>query len=284
VTSAPPRAHISPPWRLLVFILTSAIGVLGLRLILAVFAGRISYVAGIPFRTYTYVYTLASGLLIGHVWTLRQVEPRGWSYVGLGREALRPSAIALGALFGATAIAVPSLVLLGLGWLRMVPGAEGDSLGAALRSLVVLVPASLWEELLLRGFFFAMLREVWGTGRAIVVTSILFGVLHFRNAGVSAESVVLVTLAGVFLGMMLVATRSLYAAWAAHLAWNFTMAGVLHASVSGIGFAMPNYQLTDAGPDWATGGVWGPEGGVFAGLSLVVAVFVLNRRRVRRGE
>ena len=281
-TSAP--RSVGPPWRLLVFILTSAIGVLGLRLILAPFAGRVSTVAGVPFATYVYVYTLAGGLLIGHVWTLRQVEPRGWSYVGLGREALRPSTVFLGALLGAATIAVPSLLLLGLGWLRVEPAVAGDSLGAALRSLVVLVPASLWEELMLRGFFFAVLREVWGTGRAIAITSILFGVLHFRNAGVNAQSVVLVALAGVFLGTVLVATRSLYAAWAAHLAWNFTMAGVLHASVSGIGFAEPNYRVIDAGPDWATGGVWGPEGGLFAGLSLMAAVLVLYRRRMRRGE
>ena len=43
----------------------------------------------------------------------------------------------------------------------------------------------------------------------------------------------LVTLAGFFLAACLYATRSLYAAWMAHFAWNWTMAVVFHAAVSG---------------------------------------------------
>ncbi len=65
--------------------------------------------------------------------------------------------------------------------------------------------------------------------------------------------------------------RSLWAAFTAHLAWNWTLAGVLHSAVSGVPFATPDYRVIDAGPDWATGGVWGPEGGLPAALSLLVS-------------
>jgi hypothetical protein len=54
--------------------------------------------------------------------------------------------------------------------------------------------------------------------------------------------------------------------------------------VSGIGLAAPNYRVVDAGPDWATGGAWGPEGGLFAGLGMAVALLFLYRRRERRAE
>jgi hypothetical protein len=54
--------------------------------------------------------------------------------------------------------------------------------------------------------------------------------------------------------------------------------------VSGIPFATPDYRVIDAGPDWATGGVWGPEGGVPAALSLLVITFYLYTRRPRREE
>ena len=79
-------------------------------------------------------------------------------------------------------------------------------------------------------------------------------------------------------------TRSLYAALAAHLAWNWTLVGVLHTPVSGIPFATPDYRIVDAGPDWATGGVWGPEGGVPAALGLLSASIYLYARRKRREE
>jgi len=83
---------------------------------------------------------------------------------------------------------------------------------------------------------------------------------------------------------VLLATRSLYAAFAAHLAWNWTLVGLMHASVSGIPFTTPDYRVVDAGPDWATGGVWGPEGGVPAALGLVAATIYLYLRRERREE
>jgi membrane protease YdiL (CAAX protease family) len=273
----PPFSDITPPWRLVVFILACAVGVMALRLVLPPLAGWVGRLTGAPVPTYTIIWALAGGLLVGHAWTFRMVEPRGWAYVGLGRAALRPGPIAGAALLGAVAIALPSAVLLGLGWLRVAPAPEGDSLGAAVGMLPLLVPAALWEELLLRGFAFAVVREAWGTWRALVVTSLVFGLLHLMNAESGAQSVALVTLAGIFLGAILVRTGSLYAAWAAHLAWNFVMAAGLHAAVSGVGLAAPDYRIVDAGPDWATGGPWGPEGGLFAGLAMALSTLLLLR-------
>jgi hypothetical protein len=99
---------------------------------------------------------------------------------------------------------------------------------------------------------------------------------------VTAESVVLVMLAGFFLAGVLYATRSLYAAWMAHFAWNWTMAVVFHTAVSGYPMEAPGYRYVDAGPDWATGGEWGPEGGVPAGVGMIAGaglVYLLFRRR-----
>jgi hypothetical protein len=45
----------------------------------------------------------------------------------------------------------------------------------------------------------------------------------------------------------------------------------------------PNYRIVDAGPDWLTGGPWGPEGGAAAMLGMAVA-FIYLQRRPRREE
>ena len=270
--------------RLAVFLLSTTAAVLALRLIIAPLVDRVGPFAGLPFSAYAMVLLLTAALLIGHFVTFRLVDRRGWSYVGLGREGFRFGAIAVGIALGALAIALPSAVLLGIGWLRLLPAAPGNSLGAAAQALLLLTPAALWEELLLRGYCFALLRERWGAWTAILVTSVVFGLMHLANAGADAQSVILVTLAGVFLGSVLVATRSLYAAWAAHLSWNFVMAAVLHSAVSGVGLATPDYRVVDAGSDWATGGGWGPEGGLFAAIGMTAAVLFLRRRIGRREE
>jgi hypothetical protein len=84
-----------------------------------------------------------------------------------------------------------------------------------------------------------------------------------------------------FLGGVLVATRSLYAAWMAHFAWNWTMAVLFHTAVSGLPLESPGYRYVDAGPDWATGGPWGPEGGLPAALGMGAGMAYLFVRRRR---
>ena len=224
---------------------------------------------------------MAGGLLIGHAWTFHLVDLRGWSFVGLGREALSAKTMATGAALGALAIGLPCAALLAMGWLRLAPGDATSPLGMAVAALAMLVPAALWEELFVRGYAFSLLRERWGALAAILATSVVFGATHLINADVTVQAVLVVTLGGVFLGLIRDSLRSLYAAWAAHLAWNVVLVVVLHASVSGLEMDAPGYRVVDAGPDWATGGAWGPEGGWFAAASLAVAIWYVYRRSHR---
>lgn len=274
---------VRPPWRLLFF---AAATVAALAVLQRPVLGLVSAAGGGPAAvTVAVACVLLVALAAGHWLTLASVErDRGWRMVALDRPALRPRAIVKGALLGAAAIAGPSLALLAVGWLRPESAAEGSSALTALAVAVVLAPSAMWEEMLFRGYPFALLAEWWGPTAALVVTSLAFGLVHVWNPGVSPVAVAVVVLAGFFLGGVLLATGSLYAAFAAHLAWNWTLAGVLHASVSGIPFATPDYRVVDAGPDWATGGPWGPEGGAAAAAGLVSAGIYLYTRRARRGE
>jgi membrane protease YdiL (CAAX protease family) len=227
---------------------------------------------------------MAGGMLIGHAWTFHLVDPRGWRFVGLARVSWRSSIVAMSAVLGVLAIAVPCAVLVSLGWLRIVSSEPGSSLGAGLAALAVLIPAALWEELFVRGYAFSIVRERWGPLHAVVITSQVFALMHLLNEGVTGRVFIIVALAGLFLGILREATRSLYAPWAAHLAWNAVLVALLHAPVSGIVMAAPDYQMLDAGPDWATGGAWGPEGGWFAALGLLAAMGFVHWRARGRTE
>ena len=236
-------------------------------------------VVGMHGMTTAYIVQ-AVGLLAGTWFMLHVIDKRPWSYVWLGRESLRARALALGFAIGCGAIALPILGLIGVHWLREQPAAPASWWGAAIRVTVFLVPAALLEELLTRGYLLAVLRDAWGWSWAILATSVGFGLLHLWNPeGVSAESIGLVTLAGIFLAGVVYATRSLYAAWLAHFAWNWTMAVLFHTAVSGIPMESPRYRYVDAGPDWATGGEWGPEGGLPAGLGMAAGIVYLFARR-----
>jgi uncharacterized protein len=178
-------------------------------------------------------------------------------------------------VLGAAAIAIPSLLIASFGWLHFQPTAPGSSVAEGLRALVLLAPFAFAEELLLRGYVLTVLRQALGWRAAVGLTSVVFGLLHISNPGANTGSIAMVILAGVLLGGIMILTGSLYAATAAHLAWNWLMAGVLHAPVSGLDLATPDYRLVDAGPDWITGGVWGPEGGAGAALGMTAGLAYL---------
>jgi membrane protease YdiL (CAAX protease family) len=215
---------------------------------------------------------------------VRSIDVRPWSDVGLGREAARPRAIAEGVILGGVTIGAACAALLAFGWLRIVPATPGSSLLAAARISAFLLPAALAEELISRGYFLTAIRDGTSAWIAAAVTSLLFGVAHLFNPGVTVESFVNVTLAGVFLAAVRIAFDSLYAAWAAHAAWNWIMAVPFHASVSGIAFDAPDYRTVSNGPAWATGGAWGPEGGVAAAVGMLAGLFYVYRSRRRREE
>jgi len=218
-------------------------------------------------------------LLIGTYATLRLVDGvrgGGWGRVGLGRAGLRPGRLAAGLAAGTLAILVPSGILLATGNFHIERQPELQSWNAAARdALILLTPAALAEELLMRGYLLSALRDAIRAPGAIAVTSVVFGMLHLLNPGPTILSTAMVALAGVFLATVRLTTDSLYAAWVAHLAWNFVQASLLHAPVSGLAVATPGYRLQDAGPTWLTGGAWGPEGGLAAAAGMLLASFLL---------
>ncbi len=171
---------VTPVWKFLVFVLASSVSFLAFRTVMSPLAAVVEQAIGV--RLPTYVLTLCGGMLVGHWWTFRQLEPHGWRLVGLDREALSWGKVLGGAALGAAAVGVPSVVLLGIGWLRFEAAFPGDAWTAALFSLGLLIPAALWEELLARGYLLALLRKQFGARVAIVVTSVGFGAMHLTNA------------------------------------------------------------------------------------------------------
>ncbi len=212
---------------------------------------------------------------------LRSVDVRPWADVGLSRRAASLRSVAAGLAIGGTAIGAACALLFAFGLLHVVPAEPGSSLAAALRISFFLVPAALYEEVLCRGYLLTVIRRRVGTWGAVLATSALFGLLHLQNAGAGVRSVLIVTLAGIFLAAVRVAYDSLYAAWSAHLAWNWVMAVPLHAPVSGLSLEHPDFRTVSTGPAWLTGGHWGPEGGMLAALGMTAGLAYLYARRRR---
>jgi membrane protease YdiL (CAAX protease family) len=257
------RPH--PPWRIVMFLLLVVACVIVMTVTLRAFLAPLFQITGIGGTAAA--YTTAIALLLAHWMTFQSYDPQPWSYVHLGRQDAGPGTLVGGLTLGAVPIAAASLLLLAVGFMTVRDAPAGSWVGGALKVLIVLLPAALYEELLFRGYLLSTLKQWLGVPAAVTLTSLAFGLLHAPNPGASPIRLLVVTLAGVYLAV--IALRSLWAAWLAHFAWNFVQAGVLHVPVSGLSMPRPNYELVETGPDWLTGGEWGPEGGLLAAAAIL---------------
>jgi len=273
--------RIRAPWRILLFLV-----VMVATLVLAAWLEFAvdGFSEGLGYTPLVSEWAVPLGFVAATWVMLRWVEGRGWDYVGLDRNAARPRLLISGSVMGLLPIAVPSVLLLMTGQLDVVRSEPGSWWAATGISLGNLFPAAFGEELLLRGYIFAVLREAIGSRWTLVSTSIVFGLLHIPNPGSDAQSIAIVMMAGFFLGSVLLATRSLWAATMAHFVWNWFMAAALHAPVSGLPVRTPDYRVVDSGPDWLTGGAWGPEGGFLAAFGMFAVLMYLHARPLRRLE
>jgi membrane protease YdiL (CAAX protease family) len=141
--------------------------------------------------------------------------------------------------------------------------------------VLLLAIAALAEELLFRGFPLARLAATVGPWPAVVGLTIGFTALHLPNPGVSPLGLANVALASVVLSAAFFEWGGLPAAWGLHLGWNAGLGAGADTPVSGIEFDMPGFDYAATGPEWVTGGPFGPEGGVIATVVMSVAAFLL---------
>jgi membrane protease YdiL (CAAX protease family) len=216
-----------------------------------------------------------------------------WAYVHWHekRQAtelrLQPFNILLAGAGGAGLLVLPIAVLFALGTYEMVlfRGALPALFGVA---AVIGIAATL-EELVYRCLLFQLLERAWGTGRALVAQAVLFALRHLENVeqGGTTDVVVMlvsVTLLGLLWAGVFLLVRNLWVVAANHAAWNFTIL-LSGMPLSGIEDwrALAPLESRYSGPDWLTGGIFGPESSLLVIVSTTVAVVLLLRTARRHG-
>jgi uncharacterized protein len=202
-----------------------------------------------------------------------------------------PRGIVLGALSGAALISVATLSLFAAGIYEVtaVRGLQSGLLGVA----SVILIAAILEEVMFRGVLFRMLENIWGTLPALWIQSLLFALPHLGNvegAGLVASltTVISVMLTGAFWALVFVHTRNLWIVGVNHAAWNFTIM-LTGLPLSGLEDwrGLAPFESHYKGPDWLTGGAFGPETSALTMGLLVICVAVLfheARKRTRTIE
>ncbi len=200
---------------------------------------------------------------------------------------LRPIPLVLGGASGAALVALPIAVLFALRAYELVlfRGASPALLGVA----AVISIAAILEELVYRCLLFRVLERAWGTKWALAIQAVVFALQHLENVergGISdvVTMLVSVTLLGLLWAAVFLLARNLWVAAANHAAWNFTilLSGVPLSGIEDWRKLAP-LESRYAGPDWLTGGIFGPESSLMVIASTTVVVVLLLHVARRRG-
>ncbi|MGC9380643.1 CPBP family intramembrane glutamic endopeptidase [Streptomyces sp. MH13] len=163
---------------------------------------------------------------------------------------------------------------------------EIDGLGSpegAVGLVGFMAGAAVAEEVVFRGVLFRIIEEHIGTYIALVLTGVVFGLMHLANENATLWGAIAIAIeAGFMLAAAYAATRTLWVPIGVHFGWNFAAAGIFSTEVSGNGASQGLLDTATSGPELFTGGGFGPEGSIHAigfGAVLTIVFLWLAHRR-----
>ncbi|RME99185.1 MAG: CPBP family intramembrane metalloprotease [Bacteroidetes bacterium] len=175
----------------------------------------------------------------------------------------------LGALVGSGLVLACFLILWIGGWVRVV---EVDfQLGLFLSWLLFFLVQPLAEEVVMRTFLQSQTHFYFGPQAGLIITALVFGLLHADNENFSWIAGLEITAGGYLMGLLYLHTQSIWGPYLLHASWNFMQSTVLGFAVSGVD-TYRALELDIAGPEWLTGGDFGIEGSMLSLLLLLGAI------------
>lgn len=127
--------------------------------------------------------------------------------------------------------------------------------------VVVFIMVGLGEEIMNRGFLMSTLRRTGNLYVVMLLPSVIFGLIHLRNPGVTFFSVVNIVLVGVLFSYIYIKSGNIWMCIGYHFTWN-TFEGLVYGMpVSGLD--TPKMIVTSYPTDnLINGGSFGIEGGI----------------------
>jgi uncharacterized protein len=178
------------------------------------------------------------------------IKSLGFDWKGFARER------SIGCLTGLFLCLVIAIVL----WLMQLLQwyVEDIPVQGLFTSFIIMIAVALAEELVFRGYVLNNLMQSMKPQAALLLSAILFAILHSLNPNFNLTAFLNILLAGLLLGINYIFTRNLWFSIMLHLSWNFVQGPVLGFKVSG--FELPTLlQQNLRGSILLTGGEFGLE-------------------------
>lgn len=137
-------------------------------------------------------------------------------------------------------------------------------------SIFLFIIVAVMEELLMRGYILKNLMISFNKYVALIVSSVLFSLMHGFNPNIDLFALTNIFLAGILLGISYIHTKNLWFPIALHLSWNLFQT-ILGFNVSG----QKTYSLIEFGiteNNLLNGGKFGFEGSILSLIAMLITI------------
>jgi len=132
------------------------------------------------------------------------------------------------------------------------------------------------EEVLTRGWILPVTGARYRPWIGLLLSVLFFTFLHGLNDNLNWLAILNLALFGLFAALYAMREGSLWGISALHSAWNWIQGNIFGFEVSGMSAGGGTIlNLTGSGPDWLTGGGFGPEGGIAVTMVLTLGILAV---------
>lgn len=234
-------------------------------------------------RTVAYTLSAACGAAAAAIMYLGFERDRSWP-LGWKERRWLPKGL-LGLFLGALFISLSFAGVLLFGGIRVTDAVWDAAVAQAIGlDLILFSAVAVGEELFARGYIYGVAKKQKGTAFAVVLSSLLFALLHAMNPGVFSSIFPMLNLflAGVMLALFREWSGGLWVPIGVHLTWNYFQGDIFGMAVSGT--STPSVLKTEIMNAWVAGGSFGLEGSFVTTIVMLAASAILAlaiRRQAR---
>lgn len=221
-------------------------------------------------------------ILIATIIMVKLFEKRPLHSVGLPVHRRIMREISQGLIIGGVMMSIVFLTQYGAGWIELEWRELGyfDFFAVIAITLLFFILAGFGEELFFRGYPFQTLVESIKAPAAVIIMSVAFSAAHSMNPNVSMPALFNIFLAGIWLSIAYLKTRTLWFPAGLHVSWNFFQGTIYSYPVSGQLLEDKSLFISSiTGPAILTGGEFGPEGSLITTVVLILGTIYIYRSK-----
>lgn len=175
-----------------------------------------------------------------------------------------------GLLFGAVSLTLVFFILYISGSIKLIKPLSSPNFSISLLTgLILFAFVGINEEMLIRGYCFAVLKQTNIKWIPIILSSIIFSLMHSLNHGISLLSYFNLFLFALLALYMVIKPKNLWLSIGYHITWNYFEGNIFGFLVSGES-TNGIYAVKNSADNIINGGSFGPEGGLAVTLILLL--------------